>query len=147
MTVGNIVEIYLMAKDKVKIFGLDTKGHLFDGLAKDVPPGFYNWYIKRLSLEDDILVISARASSNIQNDYNEDLSVFDLKSCTWLDNNLKYVIKYKDTSADEITPQTLRTLDKELYNNALLDKFIIKDGYIVLSINDTKENIDRLNNR
>lgn len=143
MIVGNLVEIYLSAKENVMIKMADSQDYLYDGLAKDVPLGFFKWGIKRVSLESEKLLISVRGSNNVKEDYNEELKIFDLKACTWLDSSIRYVTHYKDDSDDVLTkvPQTLRALEKEIWNESLIDKLIVKDDHIVLMINDTRENV------
>ena len=62
----------------------------------------------------------------------------------WLDNNIRYVVKYKDDSEEGVSkrlPQTLRALERELWNESMLDKLLIKEDYIILAINDTRENV------
>lgn len=150
MTIGNLVEIYLSAKDNVNICMADSQDYLYDGMAKDVPSGFYKWMIKRVSLEKDKLLITVRSANVSKEEYNEELTVFDLKSCIWLDNTIRYIIRYKDDSDEVLNkmPQTLRALEKEVWNESLIDKLLVKEDYIVLAINDTRENvIDKLNKK
>lgn len=144
MTIGNLVEIYLSAKDNVVISMTENQDYLYDGMAKDVPSGFYKWSIKRVCLDKGKLLILVRGSTPSKEDYNEELTVFDLKSCMWLDNNIRYVVKYKDDSEEDVSkrlPQTLRALERELWNESMLDKLLIKEDYIILAINDTRENV------
>lgn len=142
MTIGNLVEIYTPAMTKVRINMVDNEDYLYDGLAKDMPAGFFKWNIRRLSLIEDKMIISVKSSNCNKEEYNEELKVFDLKSCVWLDNSIKYIVKYKDDSEDSIKiPQTLRALEKELWNESLIDKLSVKNGYILLYIKDTRENV------
>lgn len=142
MTIGNLVEIYTPAMTKVRINMADNEDYLYDGLAKDMPAGFFKWNIRRLSLIEDKMIISVKSSNCNKEEYNEELKVFDLKSCVWLDNSIKYIVKYKDDSGDSIKiPQTLRALEKELWNESLIDKLSVKNGYILLYIKDTRENV------
>lgn len=142
MTIGNLVEIYTPAMTKVRINMADNEDYLYDGLAKDMPAGFFKWNIRRLSLIEDKMIISVKSSNCNKEEYNEELKVFDLKSCVWLDNSIKYIVKYKDDSEDSIKiPQTLRALEKELWNESLIDKLSVKNGYILLYIKDTRENV------
>lgn len=142
MTIGNLVEIYTPAMTKVRINMVDNEDYLYDGLAKDMPAGFFKWNIRRLSLIEDKMIISVKSSNCNKEEYNEELKVFDLKSCVWLDNSIKYIVKYKDDSEDGVKiPQTLRALEKELWNESLIDKISVKNGYIMLYIKDTRENV------
>lgn len=142
MTIGNLVEIYTPAMTKVKINMVDNEDYLYDGLAKDMPAGFFKWNIRRLSLIEDKMIISVKSSNCNKEEYNEELKVFDLKSCVWLDNSIKYIVKYQDDNEDGVKiPQTLRALEKELWNESLIDKISVKNGYIMLYIKDTRENV------
>lgn len=142
MTIGNLVEIYTPAMTKVRINMVDNEDYLYDGLAKDMPAGFFKWNIRRLSLIEDKMIISVKSSNCNKEEYNEELKVFDLKSCVWLDNSIKYIVKYQDDNEDGVKiPQTLRALEKELWNESLIDKISVKNGYIMLYIKDTRENV------
>lgn len=142
MTIGNLVEIYTPAMTKVRVNMIDNEDYLYDGLAKDMPAGFFKWNIRRLSLIEDKMIISVKSSNCNKEEYNEELKVFDLKSCVWLDNSIKYIVKYQDDNEDGVKiPQTLRALEKELWNESLIDKISVKNGYIMLYIKDTRENV------